>query len=57
MLVEAIRQEKNNLFKQGEAKKAQEIARTMLEEGLAIELIMKVTKLSKKEIERLKNGV
>jgi len=55
MLVESIREEKRNLFKQGKTEKAQEIARSMLEEGLAIELIMKITKLSKAEIEQLKS--
>ncbi len=39
----------------GKAEKAKEIARTMLEEGLAIELIMKITQLSKEEIEQLRN--
>ena len=55
MLVESIREEKRNLLKQGKTEKAQEIARSMLEEGLAIELIMKITKLSKAEIEQLKS--
>jgi len=40
---------------EGKAEKAKEIARTMLEEGLVIELIMKITQLSKEEIEQLKN--
>jgi len=39
----------------GKAEKAKEIARTMLEEGLAIELIMKITQLSKEEIEQLRD--
>ena len=39
----------------GRAEKAKEIARTMLEEGLVIELIMKITQLSKEEIEQLRN--
>jgi len=39
----------------GEIKKAKEIARSLLEEDLPIELIMKATKLSKKEIEQLKS--
>jgi len=34
-----------------------EVARTMLIEGLSIELIVKITQLSKEEIERLKNEV
>jgi predicted transposase/invertase (TIGR01784 family) len=41
----------------GEIKKAKEIARSLLEEGLPIELIMKATKLSKEEIEQLKSRV
>jgi len=40
---------------EGKAEKAKEIARTMLEEGLVIELIMKITQLSKEEIEQLRN--
>ncbi len=55
MLVESIREEKRNLFKQGKSEEKFEIARSMLEEGLAIELIMKITKLSKAEIEQLKS--
>ncbi len=39
----------------GKVEKAKEIARSMLEEGLAIELIMKITQLSKEEIEQLKS--
>ncbi len=46
--------EKRGIAK-GEIKKAKEIARSLLEEGLPIELIMKATKLSKKEIEQLKS--
>jgi len=39
----------------GEIKKAKEIARSLLEEGLAIELIMKITQLSQEEVEKLKS--
>jgi predicted transposase/invertase (TIGR01784 family) len=63
MLVEAIKQEKLNLLKQGKlegklegkAERDREIARSMLGEGLDIQLIMKITKLSKEEIEQLKS--
>jgi len=48
------RGEKRGIAK-GEIKKAKEIARSLLEEGLPIELIMKATKLSKAEIEQLKS--
>jgi predicted transposase YdaD len=39
---------------EGERKKQMEIAKTGLKEGLSIELIMKLTGLSKEEIENLK---
>jgi predicted transposase/invertase (TIGR01784 family) len=42
---------------EGEARKVREIARTMLEERLPIDLIVKITQLSQKEIEQLKNEV
>jgi predicted transposase/invertase (TIGR01784 family) len=57
MLIESIRKEKKEIFAQGRLEEKFEIARTLLEEGLPIELIMKATKLSKEEIEQLKNGV
>ncbi len=40
---------------EGKAERDREIARTMLEEGLAIELIVKITQLSQKEVEQLRN--
>jgi predicted transposase/invertase (TIGR01784 family) len=40
-------------YHEGELKKAQEIAQTMLLKGLAIELISEMTKLSQQEIEQL----
>jgi len=67
MLVEAIKQEKLNLLKQGKlegklegkvegkAEKAREIARTMLLKGLDIKLIIEITQLSKEEIDQLRN--
>jgi predicted transposase/invertase (TIGR01784 family) len=42
------------LMKQGEKKAKTEDARKMLEEGLAVELIVKVTGLSRDEVEKLK---
>jgi len=39
--------------KRGEARKAKEIARSMLLKGLDIELIMEITQLSKEDIEQL----
>jgi predicted transposase/invertase (TIGR01784 family) len=59
MLVEAIKQEKSNLLKQGKLEgkfeEKFEIARAMLVEGSTISFIMKVTGLSQKEIEQLRN--
>jgi len=59
MLVEAIKQEKSNLLKQGklEGKLEEkfEIARSMLVEGSTISFIMKVTGLSQQEIKQLKH--
>ena len=59
MLVEAIKQEKSNLLKQGklEGKLEEkfEIARSMLVEGSTISFIMKVTGLSQQEIEQLRS--
>ncbi len=41
-------------IKQGEKKKQKEIARKMLKENAELDFIMKVTDLSKEEIERIK---
>jgi len=61
MLLAAVKKERKTFFNEGklegEAKKAKEIARTMLTKGLSIELIMEITQLSQEEIERLKNGI
>ncbi len=48
--------EKRGIAK-GKAERDREIARTMLIEGLPIELIVKITQLSKEEIEQLKSEV
>lgn len=61
MLVNAIRKEKQLLIQQGrqegrlegELEKAKEIAKSMLLEGLSIDLIIRTTKLSQEEIEQL----
>jgi len=53
----AYRDVKNSIdtaFEKGEKKKAIEIARKSLKEGLSIDLIIKITGLTKKEIEELK---
>jgi predicted transposase YdaD len=66
MLVEAIKQEKNNLLNrlkqeklegklEGKTEKAREIARTMLLKGLDIQLITEITQLSQQEIEQLRS--
>jgi predicted transposase/invertase (TIGR01784 family) len=41
---------------EGKEEGKKEIAKSMLEEGLSIQLITKVTKLSKEEIEKIKEG-
>ncbi len=45
----------NIVLKQGNPEEKFEIVRIMLEEGLPIELIMKITQLSKEKIEQLKS--
>lgn len=40
--------------KNGEKKKSIEIAKEMLKKGMAVDLICEITKLSRKEIERIK---
>jgi predicted transposase/invertase (TIGR01784 family) len=59
MLIKAIRKEKREIFKQGKIEgkieEKLEIAKSMLFEGLPIDLIIKITQLSKEDIEQLKN--
>jgi predicted transposase/invertase (TIGR01784 family) len=59
MLINAIRKEKREIFKQGKIEgkfeEKLEIAKSMLLKGLNVELIVEITQLSKEEIEQLKN--
>ena len=48
-----IEEAKQNGIKQGSINKSIEIAKKMLEEKIPIETIMKITSLSKEEIEKL----
>jgi predicted transposase/invertase (TIGR01784 family) len=53
---EAIMTTAEKLMEQGELKKARQTAQRMLEEGLDIDLIVRVTGLSREEVEGLRKG-
>lgn len=53
-VLEMIDEENKKIFKKGERKGRRETARKMIEEGLDVDLIVKITDLSRKEIENLK---
>ena len=52
---DTIKNSKEEGFEEGEARKQKEIAKKMLEEKLDINLISKITGLSKEEINSLKS--
>jgi len=53
-VLEMIDEENKRIFKKGERKGRRETAKRMIDEGLDIDLIVKITDLSRKEIEKLK---
>lgn len=53
-VLEMIDEENKRIFRNGKKEAKLETAKKMLEENVSIEFIMRVTELSKKEINKLK---